>query len=194
MGQSRQLNGYPPSPFTLEGRFLNFGLEDGFKLKWLWLATAEGEHCIKLSKAARASFKGTLRPGDWVRISGSQTHASDTGVPKLKADLIMPATPSPVTPPVEVGVAPVKGKATVLVCQKSDCAKRGSLTVCAALASALKAQGLESQVTIKATGCMKDCKLGPNLVFMPGKAHYHRARPEEMPALVEKYFPVVQPV
>ena len=60
-----------------------------------------------------------------------------------------------------------------MVCQKSDCMKRGGKAVCQALEAALSDRGLEDQVTIKGTGCMKNCKAGPNLV-MPDKTRYSR--------------------
>ncbi|MGA7936768.1 MAG: (2Fe-2S) ferredoxin domain-containing protein, partial [Kovacikia sp.] len=44
------------------------------------------------------------------------------------------------------------------------------------------------QVTIRGTGCMKDCKAGPNLVVMPGKCRYSRVTPQEIPELLAKHF------
>ncbi|NET16123.1 MAG: (2Fe-2S) ferredoxin domain-containing protein [Okeania sp. SIO1H6] len=49
-------------------------------------------------------------------------------------------------------------KAQILVCQKSDCQKRGAGKVCQALSEALSDRGLQDQVTIKKTGCLKKCK------------------------------------
>ncbi|HEY9642868.1 MAG TPA: (2Fe-2S) ferredoxin domain-containing protein, partial [Coleofasciculaceae cyanobacterium] len=43
-------------------------------------------------------------------------------------------------------------------------------------------------VTVKATGCMKRCKEGANLV-MPDKSRHSRVRPREVAALVERHFP-----
>lgn len=48
--------------------------------------------------------------------------------------------------------------ATILMCQKSDCMKRGGKAVCQALQETLSDRGLQNQVTIKGTGCMKQCK------------------------------------
>jgi (2Fe-2S) ferredoxin len=88
----------------------------------------------------------------------------------------------------EVKAKPAKGKATILVCQKSDCMKRGGKEVCQALEAALSDRGLESEVTIKGTGCMKNCKGGPNVV-MPDKTRYSRIQAAQIPAVMDKHFP-----
>jgi len=76
---------------------------------------------------------------------------------------------------------------TILVCQKSDCMKRGGKALCQALESELINNGLENSVTIKGTGCMKNCKAGPNLV-MPDKTRYSKIKPAQVPVLIDKHF------
>jgi len=79
-------------------------------------------------------------------------------------------------------------KAQILVCQKSDCQKRGAGKVCQALSEALSDRGLQDQVTIKKTGCLKKCKAGPNMIIMPNKAKYSRISSAEIPEVIEKHF------
>ena len=79
-------------------------------------------------------------------------------------------------------------KAHILVCQKSDCQKRGAGKVCKTLSEVLIDRGLEDHVTIKKTGCLKKCKAGPNLVIMPNKARYSRISSAEIPDVIEKHF------
>lgn len=79
-------------------------------------------------------------------------------------------------------------KAQILVCQKSDCQKRGAGKVCKKLSEVLTDRGLEEHVTIKKTGCLKKCKAGPNLVIMPNKARYSRISSAEIPNVIEKHF------
>jgi (2Fe-2S) ferredoxin len=79
-------------------------------------------------------------------------------------------------------------KAQILVCQKSDCQKRGAGKVCQALSQALSDRGLQDHVTIKKTGCLKKCKAGPHLVIMPNKARYSRISSSEIPDVIEKHF------
>ena len=196
------------SEFCLEGRFLDFVIKDGYKLKGLLLATAEGECYVKLAKDLRAAFDLRLLPGTWLQVVGEKKHDLKTGEVKLKAERVMmtrtqidkenegetspPNQEHTLTPSVSNAKAK---KATILVCQKSDCMKRGGKEVCQALETALSdasgkgfAQGsLNSQVTIKGTGCMKNCKAGPNLV-MPDKTRYSRVQASQVPALIDKHF------
>ena len=87
--------------------------------------------------------------------------------------------------------AKCKGKkAQILVCQKSDCQKRGAGKVYQALSQVLTDNGLQDQVTIKKTGCLKKCKAGPNLIIMPDKAKYSRISSTEIPEVIEKHFPL----
>ncbi|NMG09675.1 (2Fe-2S) ferredoxin domain-containing protein [Brasilonema sp. UFV-L1] len=194
------------SEFCIEGKFLDFVIKDGYKLKGLRLETAEGECYVKLAKHLRAGFDLRLPPGTWLQVVGEKKYDFKTGEVKLKAQQVMAAgtlhkngamgrlgdgekrvTTSPqhsITP--STNNAKSK-KTTILVCQKSDCIKRGGREVCQALEAALSARGLESEVTIKGTGCMKDCKAGPNLV-MPDKTRYSRMKAAQVPALMDKHF------
>ncbi len=189
------------SEFCIEGRFLDFVIKDGYKLKGLLLATSEGECYVKLAKDLRAAFDLRLSPGTWLQVVGEKKHDLKTGEVKLNAErVIMTRTQRhrgdeeetsphsrehPLTP--SVTNAKVK-RATILVCQKSDCMKSGGKEVCHALEAALRDRSLNSQVTIKGTGCMKNCKAGPNLV-MPDKTRQSRVQASQVPALIDKHFP-----
>jgi (2Fe-2S) ferredoxin len=76
----------------------------------------------------------------------------------------------------------------ILVCQKSDCQKRGGKAIGKALESALNDHGLKDQVRIQGTGCLKQCKAGPNIILMPDKTRYSRIEPTQIPAIIEKHF------
>ncbi|MEH1943513.1 MAG: (2Fe-2S) ferredoxin domain-containing protein [Nostoc sp.] len=195
MGASRNME---VSEFCLEGRFINFVIKDGYKLKGLLLGTHEGECYIKLAKHLRASFDLRLPAGTWLQVVGYKEYDIKKDKVTLKAERVMAARSemaivqtiaAPQEPPSidNVKVKPAKAKATILVCQKSDCMKRGGKGVCQALEAALSDRGLEDQVTIKGTGCMKNCKAGPNLV-MPDKTRHSRIQAEQVPALMDKHF------
>jgi (2Fe-2S) ferredoxin len=179
--------------FSLEGRFLGYQPEDGRKNKRLQLATAEGECSIKLTKEARAGLSRVLVPGDWVRVSGRKKLDRATQIIKLKADFIEPIVPTATIGAAKPKPAVKKSQETIFVCQKSGCMKRGGQAVCQALEIALSDRGLDDQVTIKRTGCMKNCGKGPNVV-MPGKARYCKIGAQEIPDLVDKHFPAIEPV
>ena len=171
------------SKFSIEGRFLGFDFEDGYKLKYLRLGTSEGECCIKLCKKLRTNFELRLTPGDWLQVLGEKKLDRD-GRLKLKAQQVIPGTSSYTVDSVKE--IPVRSKVSILVCQKSDCMKRGGKAICQALQAALNAHGLESQVTIKGIGCMKNCKAGPNLV-MPDKTRHSRIKATQIAALMDKH-------
>lgn len=180
--------------FSFEGRFLGFVVEGGYKLKQLRLMTATGERCVKLSKEARASVGGVLLPGDWIQVDGEQTSNTKTDVAKLKAYRVSRTSPrSPDALPSQTAIAKPKTSATILVCQKSDCMKRGGKAVCHALQAALDDRGLTEQVQVKGTGCMKQCKAGPNLI-MPDKTRHTRVLAAEIPTLIDDHVPHVPPV
>lgn len=177
------------SVFCLQGRFLGFGLEDRFKIKYLRLLTAEGERCVKLSKAARTSIVLSLVPGDSLQVWGEKKTTFYPPEVKLKANRIevSPAQPlegQPRSPSQPRAAKPQQ----ILMCQKSDCMKRGGKAVCQALEQSIRDRGLENQVTIRGTGCMKDCKAGPNVV-MPNKTRYRRIQPQEVAAVIDRHFP-----
>jgi len=175
------------SAFSLEGRFLGFKFEDGYKLKYLRIATSEGECCIKLCKKLRSSFELRLIPGDWLQILGEKKLNRKTGKVKLKAERVIPATANYEQINVQAQDQQAKTQARILVCQKSSCMKRGGTAVCHALEAALSDRGLKNQVAIKGTGCLKQCKAGPNLV-MPDKTRYCRIEAAEIPAMIDKHF------
>ncbi|MCV3217593.1 hypothetical protein OGM63_29475, partial [Plectonema radiosum NIES-515] len=79
------------SEFCLEGRFLDFAIKDGYKLKGLLLATAEGECYVKLAKDLRAAFNLQLPKGTWLQVVGEKTLDLKTGEVKLKALKVMAA-------------------------------------------------------------------------------------------------------
>lgn len=175
------------SQFSIEGRFLGFVFEDGWKLKSVQLATGEGENRIKLSKPLRVAVDRSLIPGTWVRVEGEKK-LKKSGEVKLKAYVLEPIAASTVQTAAPAPAETAKPKATILVCQKSDCCKRGGTQVCAALERNLRDRGLQEQVTVKGTGCLKQCKAGPAIVVMPDKARYTRVDASEIPAIIDKHF------
>lgn len=191
------------SSFSLSGKFLSYTFEEGYKIKRLTLETPEGNYSIKVTKQARAKLQETLLPGDWIEVRGRKKIDSATATLKLKADWIRRLAMQSVSAP----TAPAKSeKMSILVCQKSGCMKRGGKAMCKALEAAIADHGLQDQVTIKGTGCMKNCGKGPNIVFMPGKIRYTKVSAKDIAALVGEHFtfsamrnsegtvPVVQPL
>ncbi|MEA5618754.1 (2Fe-2S) ferredoxin domain-containing protein [Cronbergia sp. UHCC 0137] len=167
--------------FCLEGRFLDFVIKDGYKLKGLLLGTADGECYVKLAKHLQFTFDLNLPRGTWLQVVGTKKYDSKKDKVTLKAERVMAAR----SQKQDIQVKPAKTQ-TILVCQKSDCMKRGGKALCQALEGALSDRSLQDTVTIKGTGCMKNCKAGPNLV-MPDKTRYSRIQAHQIPTLIDKH-------
>jgi NADH:ubiquinone oxidoreductase subunit E len=174
--------------FCLEGRFLDFVIKDEYKLKGLLLGTSEGECYIKLAKHLRSAFDLHLPQGTWLQVVGTKQYNAKKDQLTLVAEQVMAAN-SNTGIVVEQSLAKTKKSKvqTILICQKSDCMQRGSKALCQALEFELKNNGLENSVAIKGTGCMKNCKAGPNLV-MPDKTRYSKIKAEQVPVLINKHF------
>jgi NADH:ubiquinone oxidoreductase subunit E len=181
-----KLNTSQTSEFCLEGRFLEYAIADGDKLKGLILGTADGECYVKLAKHLRSNFEGKLQRGTWLEIVGTKKHSSKNGEFRLKAERIMTARQNGeeyITPQQPEKIPPAK-KATILMCQKSDCMKRGGRELCQALMTELSDRALNESITIKG---MKNCKAAPNLI-MPDKTRYSGVKAAQVPALLDKHF------
>jgi len=174
--------------FCFEGRFLDFVIKDGYKLKGLLLGTSEGECYIKLAKHLRSAFDLRLPKGTWLQVVGTKQYNAKKDQVTLVAERVMAASADMgKVAPQNPATTKLAKTQTILVCQKSDCMKRGGKALCQALESELRNSGLENSVTIKGTGCMKNCKSGPNLV-MPDKTRYSKIQAEQVPALIDKHF------
>ncbi|MBE9013720.1 (2Fe-2S) ferredoxin domain-containing protein [Pseudanabaenaceae cyanobacterium LEGE 13415] len=182
--------------FRFSGKFLGYVFKDGYKIKRLLLATSEGEFSIKMTKLARASLRQTLLPGEQIQVGGWQRLNRKTNTLKFKAYWIQPTSfqasiEAAITPKPTKSQKP--GKESILVCQKSSCMKRGGKAVCKAIETALSDRGLDDQVQIKGTGCMKACGKVP-VVFMPGKNRYTKLNPKDVSMLIDEHFaPAIQP-
>ena len=215
-------SGKQVSEFNLEGEILSLVIEDGCQLKYLRISTARKvEYLVKLRKELRSFLGPVLTPGLRVKVAGERELNLKNGKIKLKARSLTLAggnndrlpeqqdfTSVPgefVTSDSAIGKtefsppeadrtvkARAKTQTKILVCQKSDCQKRGAATVCKALENALNSRGLEEEVTVQGTGCLKQCKAGPNIVVMPDKTRYSRIAPAEVPAIIDKHFAVAK--
>lgn len=181
-------------PFRSEGRFLGFGANDEGKIKYLRLQMAAGEYQFKMPKSLRFAWQAQLTPGDWIQVAGDREIQRDTGEERWVAYHVQTGIPSPVTllpelPPQqpEPTVKPKPQAQTILVCRKSDCQNRGGREVCAMLETLLQQHPQGDQIQVRAVGCMKNCKAGPNVVFMPDKARYSRVKVDQIPALMERH-------
>ena len=187
------------SDFNYEGVFLGFTALEGYKLKYAKLMTPEGDRIIKIPKEQRLELYRSLKPGDLIQCTGEQKLNLATGESKFKAYSIL-KTVTKTVPQVQERAEVIhlsersvqkqqvklaaKPLVNVLVCQKSDCVKRGSSEVCNALLGALEEQDLAGYVKVKSTGCLKHCKSGPHLVVMPDKSRYSNVKVRDVPDII----------
>jgi (2Fe-2S) ferredoxin len=181
-------------PFHVVGTCTGFVLKDGYLPKYLKIKVASLEYWLKIPKSMRESFlhDGAIAVGQSLEVWGTEERKSY----KLKLTLtevaVIGQVPSPTLVPEVEGSrmaskpASKGSKQRILVCQKSNCWKRGGKQLCEAIQSEIGDRGLSVQVQL--TGCLKDCKKAPNLVVMPDKSRYHHLTPSAIPALVERHF------
>jgi (2Fe-2S) ferredoxin len=171
-------------PFQVVGQFLGFVLQDGYKVKYLRISVDKREYWFKPEKELRNHIPLNIALHSWLKVTGESNLCSNTGKLKLRVMAIEHLSEEKT-----LEAAPAKPKkATVLICQKSDCWKNGGARVCQMLEAGLEEKGLQETVNIKLTGCLKQCKKGPNVVVMPDKSHYNRVAPQDIPSLIERHF------
>ncbi|NJK61808.1 MAG: (2Fe-2S) ferredoxin domain-containing protein [Synechococcaceae cyanobacterium SM2_3_1] len=150
------------------------------------LLTDEGELRIKLDKPLRRVVGPYLRAGQSLEVQGitklkpgkeEKTIAERVRILQEGGSLQEPPQ-SPPKPRLR----------SVQICGKSDCRRRGSDRVLEAFEQALADHPEADTVRLKVTGCMKNCKAGPNLVVMPDKARYCQINPAQVPDLIQRHF------
>ncbi|MFQ3615032.1 MAG: (2Fe-2S) ferredoxin domain-containing protein [Cyanobacteriota bacterium] len=181
-------------PFASEGQFLGFVPSSDGKLKYLRWQTGSELFTGKIPKPIRSQLYRTLQPGDPIQIWGEREVDLRKGQEKWVLYRVEPSpTQSPSQPALtlQAGSSATdpgpKPKGTVLVCQKSDCCRRGAGDVIQALKAHLATY--PDSIRVQGVGCMKACKQGPNVVFMPDKARYSGVSSQGIPALLERHFP-----
>ena len=182
------------TPFHFNGKLTKISYQKK-KLKYIKLVTEQGKYWIKVPQKLREKI-ASLNKGCQLEVSGTSKQHDKIGKTRYKAQtivLIPQDTNQTVKPKTKtVSLLPVfnsqlKSKAKVLICQKSNCWKRGGKKVYEELENILGARGLRGQLEIKKTGCLKQCKKAPALVMLPDKARYNRVKPKQVGELVDKH-------
>ena len=181
-------------PFQLQGKFVGFIYKSNGQAKSLILAVGERELRIKIDKSLQDTHFLNLLPGDWISITGEQEFKKEKFTKlKLKAYEIDRLSCDVKCNPQEETNAMGKGKACakkgkILICNKSDCAKRGGKKLYGVLEKTISNLGLEKHVTIQKTGCQKRCGKAPNMILMPGKCKHSKPNPKNIAGLLEEHY------
>ncbi|PSB11530.1 iron-sulfur cluster-binding protein like protein [Pleurocapsa sp. CCALA 161] len=165
------------------------------RIKYLKLKTEQGKYWVKIPKQLSKQLAG-LSPGCQLEVEGKVKQPPKTGKAQYKVKrLAVIASDKSATSPIKsktVSLLPVfdskiKSKAKVLICQKSNCWKKGGQQVCAEIESILSDRGLTKEIPIQKTGCLKQCKKAPALIMMPDKTCYNKVKPQQVAKMVEKH-------
>ena len=177
------------SQFRMVGQLESFVIKKGDKIKYLRLKVEEREYWLKIPKKLRSEIDINLFPGTWLEITGNRELKQKKGFFELEASRVKLLQNPDIPCAVIVSEPESTSVGKILVCQKSSCWKRGGQSVCQRLEKELEKQGLSDRIKIKLTGCLKQCKKGPNVVVMPHKARYSQIKPGEVGELLTKHFP-----
>ncbi|MGB7414568.1 MAG: (2Fe-2S) ferredoxin domain-containing protein [Thermosynechococcaceae cyanobacterium] len=171
------------SSFTLQGRLLRQYGKHPQKPKALQIETSKGKYRVEIPAKLRKQGCQNLVLGEWVWITG-------TLKPKrCRLEAVEVRTISPdVSPSILYSPEPshsaVARPQKILICQESDCVKRGAKGVKKAMEALLCDRNLTGTIQIKKTGCIGHCKKGPNVIVMPGKKRYHNVKSSDAPTLL----------
>lgn len=180
-------NSQQRSQFTVKGQVSGFSRKPDGQLKYLQIAVEDRELKVKLSKNLRGSYNQNLVPGDWIQIKGESKLKRHKNEPKLKAYEVNKLNQASFLQVADIeSKSSCQPKAKILVCQKSSCLKRGGKNICQELETALGDRGLQNNVKIERTGCLKRCSKGPSLVVMPEKTFCEKMRPNEVVEMLVK--------
>ncbi len=178
----------PLSQFRLVGQLESFVIKKGDKLKYLRMKVEEREYWLKIPKKLRQDVDRSLLSGTWLEVTGNRELKKKTGFFELEATTVKMLANPDIPCAVIVPETASSSVGKILVCQKSSCWKRGGESICQRLEKQLDDQGLGDRVEIKLTGCLKQCKKGPNVVIMPDKTRYSQVKPRQVQELLDKHF------
>jgi (2Fe-2S) ferredoxin len=183
-------------PFHLVGQLEGYTLGKNGKIRRLLIKTNQGEYSIKLSHASRIELlrsilNNLLGQGSWVEVTGFQNIGLNGVVKSLKAERVesaiaKTASVQPLALPLDRSPHFQGATTKILVCQKSDCCKRGSAKLQRAIEAEICDRSLGSQVCVKAVGCLKHCSKGPNIVI--GKKAYRDVALGDVEHLLDQHF------
>jgi (2Fe-2S) ferredoxin len=184
------------SPVHLVGQLEGYEISKNGKVRSLNLATSEALKQIKLTQSSRldllqGTLNGLITQGIWLEVTGQQKVCPNGTLKSLKAQQLRvlqdPAdTEKSAIASGKVLSKPSSASSKILICQKSSCRKLGSLAVQHALEQELSDRQLSPQVCVKATGCLKHCSKGPNLII--DKTPYRNVTVKDLAKLLDRHF------
>ena len=80
------------------------------------------------------------------------------------------------------------------LCFGPNCGPKGASALLDFLAHEVETHGLESTVSVSATGCQAHCESGPTMVVFPGPTYYQGIDRERLSRIVTEHFVGGRPV
>lgn len=177
---------------VLKGQYVGAYRSSKGKIKGLLLQTGPTEHTVKLPKYLRPLLVRELEPGDFIQVwaypEGDQWRSVNI-LPLPEVEIAALKTQGEILPqPVQTTVMPPTATEPVCieVCSKGKCCKQGSRHIWSLLQAEVEANPNLKHVSIKATGCMKACKHGPNLRVQPRGKLLSRVTPDQALAVLDR--------
>jgi hypothetical protein len=181
----------PSAGQVLKGQYQGAFRSSKGKLKGLRLQAGTTEYTIKLPKYLRPILVRELEPGDFIQVwaypeddiwrSVNILPLPEVEIAALKTQNLQPVTP--VEPlPRDQATQPL----CIEVCSKGKCHKQGSRQLWSLLQAEVEANPDLGHVSIKATGCLKACKHGPNLRVQPRGKVLNRVTSDHALALLKQ--------
>ncbi len=166
-----------PTGQVIKGQYAGVYRSDKGKIKGLMLQAGAEEYSIKLPKYLRPMLVRELAPGDFVQV---WAYPEDN---LWRAINVLPLPDGEVETLqqqwgniVATAARAQPKRLCIEVCSKGKCFKQGGRQIYNDLQAAVDSDPELSHVSVKATGCMKACKHGPNL-RLPSGQMIHRATP-----------------
>ena len=161
------------TPFDLTGEFGGIVFTDAGKRRLLLRLPDGQEQLLKVPRPLRRRMIGNFRPGQTIRLAGTQERDPATGKSRwVVSDVLPVGTVGGVSAaPLSMPSGPIR------VCAKKNCWKQGGRELFAFLEEGLEERGLSGAVRLKAVGCLDRCNGAPNVDW--GNREWTRCLPDD---------------
>jgi hypothetical protein len=159
--------------FDLIGEFAGFIRNAEGKRRMVLRVEHTESITLKLPKELRREFESRLTPGARIAVIGVE-YRDFTGASKYFVSHLRLLSPAP-DPCVQ---CPIR------VCAKKHCWKNGGREIFEQLQARAAELGLQNVITVKAIGCLDNCKRGPNVQV--GKKLFEGCGTETVDEILER--------
>ena len=173
------MSDFPSSqPFDLTGEFGGIVLTEAGKRR-LRLRVGGTERLLKVPRDLRRRMIGNFRPGQTMRVSGTEDRHDSSGHSKWVVSAMLPVSAASAA-----ATAQAVPTGDIQVCAKKNCWRNGGRELLAALERGVEERGLTGEVRVKAVGCLDRCKQGPNMDW--GNQEFSRCTLRDADAMLDR--------